>query len=80
MPVMDGFEVMKMLKGKKETAGIPVIVYSSAMNSRNRKKCKSLGAAECLDKSTPDNILVSKIKKSIKDKRKANGRDKNTDS
>ncbi|MBN2406193.1 MAG: hybrid sensor histidine kinase/response regulator [Elusimicrobia bacterium] len=56
MPHMDGFEVIKKLKENEKTRNIPVIVLSSSIDGKNRKKCMALGASDCLEKSSFEGI------------------------
>jgi CheY-like chemotaxis protein len=59
MPVMDGFEVLKMLKKDPQTQSIPVIVVSAASTGANVERARLLGAADFLVKSaSPDQVLA----------------------
>ncbi len=57
MPVMDGYEVMKILKSNSETKDIPVIVISANSDPESVRKAFDLGAVEFLSK--PANIVRS---------------------
>lgn len=51
MPVMDGFETLKQLKGDKKLAKIPVIVFSNLGQDDDKEKAKKLGAVDYLVKA-----------------------------
>lgn len=51
MPAMDGYEVMKELKGNPQTAFIPIVVMTALDIDGARVKALSLGASECVGKS-----------------------------
>jgi len=62
LPGMNGFEVLKKIKGEKETKDIPVIVLTnigSESIDSDRKLAMSLGAEDYMIKSlnTPEDIL-----------------------
>jgi CheY-like chemotaxis protein len=68
MPEMDGYEVMKALKSKPETANISIVVMTGIDIDGGRVKALSVGATEYLTKSggfdkmfkAIENILYSK--------------------
>ena len=47
MPKMDGFETLARIKSTPQHADIPVIIYSTACNEREKTMCKQLGAFLC---------------------------------
>ena len=51
MPKMDGYEVMRVLKGKPDTSNIPIIVLTGVEIDGGRVKALSLGATEYVTKS-----------------------------
>ena len=51
MPRMGGHEVMTVLKGKPDTAGIPIIVLTGVEINGGRVKALALGATEYVTKS-----------------------------
>ena len=51
MPKVDGYEVMKLLKGKPDTADIPIIVLTDVEINGGGVKALSMGAAEYVAKS-----------------------------
>ncbi len=76
MPVMDGYEVLKVLKSNVETKDIPAIIISANADPHNIKKAFDHGATEFLPK--PVNIeellvrvaTVLKIKKTDEELKK----------
>ncbi len=43
MPKVNGFDVLKIIKGDKRTLMIPVVVYTSSKEIDDIKKCNKLG-------------------------------------
>src|SRR6056297_115706 len=64
LPKMDGFEVLKKIKGNKETSNIPVILLTNLSQKEDRDKGLDLGAYDYLVKAhfMPSEV-VGKIKK-----------------
>lgn len=59
MPVMDGIELIKKLKGSGFFADIPVIVLSSKDSSKDRIECLKLGAEDYIMKPfNPEELLL----------------------
>ncbi len=50
MPEMDGYEVLKALKAKDETSGIPVVFVTANDNAEEQQKGIGMGAAGYLTK------------------------------
>lgn len=50
MPKMNGTETLREIKNKKEFKGIPVIIYSTSINSLEKEKCMELGADDYITK------------------------------
>lgn len=71
LPVMNGFDVLKVLKETETTKNIPVVMITNLSNGNEAEEAKLLGAADCLSKSenTPDEIL-KKVKTIIIDSAK----------
>jgi len=66
LPKMNGFDVLKMLKGNEMTKNIPVMVFSALNEEDKRKKSLSLGAVDYVAKSEVlPRDLIEKIKKYI---------------
>ena len=61
MPEIDGYEVMKILKGNPDTANIPIIVLTGVEIDGGRVKALSLGAAEYVTKSGGLGVLFATI-------------------
>ncbi|OHA66715.1 MAG: hypothetical protein A3C82_00635 [Candidatus Wildermuthbacteria bacterium RIFCSPHIGHO2_02_FULL_47_12] len=63
LPGIDGFEVLRQIKGSADTSGIPVIILSNLGQKDDVERGMKLGAADYLIKAhfTPGEILV-KIK------------------
>ncbi len=60
MPVMDGFQMLQALKGKKGVLP-PVIVVSNVSENLMWEQCKKLGATDFITKSDVDASDVWKI-------------------
>ena len=61
MPNMDGYEVIKRLKSKAETANIPIVLMTGIEIDGGRVKALSVGAAEYITKSSNFNKLYEAI-------------------
>lgn len=59
LPVMNGLDVLKVLKETDTTKGIPVIVVTNLSDGMEIEECRSLGVVDCILKAenTPDQIL-----------------------
>lgn len=66
MPELDGFELLKMVKGDAEIADIPILILSNLGSEDHIQKGLSLGAAGYIVKSqyTPSKV-VEKIKDTL---------------
>jgi len=64
MPKMNGYEMLKILKGKTETASIPVIILSGLGDDPELiKKAKELGVVDVINKGgVSAKEVVQKIK------------------
>jgi len=64
MPKMNGYEMLKILKEKEETASIPVIILSSlGADQELIEKSKQLGIVDIIDKgSVPAKEVVERVK------------------
>lgn len=60
LPVIDGFEVMKRIKGDKTLAGIPVIILTNLGDPEQIKTGLNLGASDYLVKAhfVPSEVLA----------------------
>jgi putative two-component system response regulator len=61
MPEMDGYEVIKVLKGKKETAHIPVIFLTAKTDGESELTGLSLGAIDYITKPFTPPLLLKRI-------------------
>jgi len=61
MPEMDGYEVIKILKGKKETEHIPVIFLTAKTDGTSELRGLSLGAIDYITKPFTPPLLVKRI-------------------
>jgi CheY-like chemotaxis protein len=62
MPVMDGFEVLKILKGHRSTKSIPVVVYSGASSASNIERARTLGAADFIPKASRVEEILRRVR------------------
>ena len=64
MPVVDGFQVLEILKQNKVKT--PVIILTNLSQAEDEKRSKDLGAVDFLVKSdTPLSSIIEKVKKLI---------------
>jgi putative two-component system response regulator len=61
MPEMDGYEVIRILKGDDRTAHIPVIFLTARIEPENEIKGLSLGAIDYITKPFSSELLVKRI-------------------
>jgi CheY-like chemotaxis protein len=52
MPVMNGFDVLKELRGGRDFSGLPVVIYSASNDAETREKAQRLGAQEFVAKAS----------------------------
>ncbi len=76
MPLLNGFEVLKVLKNDKRFYSIPVIMISSMDDTDSIYRCIELGADDYITKPFEKSILDARIiscieKKQLRDKEKA---------
>lgn len=68
LPKMDGFEVLKGLKGNEETKNIPVIILTNLEETGDIQKALELGATTYLVKSSYTlEEVVKKIEKAFEE-------------
>ena len=65
MPEMNGFEVLKHIKGSKEFNNIPVIMISSMDDKDSIYRCIKMGADDYVTKPLDKEILNARISSSI---------------
>lgn len=63
MPVLDGFEVLRRLKGDPATAGLPVIMLTALKRESDIVGALELGAADYLVKPFIPDELVMRIRR-----------------
>ena len=62
MPEMDGFEVAKLIKGRKKTKDIPIVFLTAAFKSEAfKEKGFAIGAIDYLTKPIDENQLINRI-------------------
>lgn len=63
MPGLDGFEVLRRLKGDSDTAGIPVVMLTARKSEDDVLQGLSLGATDYLVKPFMPQELITRITK-----------------
>lgn len=63
LPKIDGFEVLKSLKDKEDTAAIPVIVLTAKAEEEDRQRAMDLGANNYMTKPFKPQELWDVLKK-----------------
>jgi len=73
MPKMDGFETLARIKSTPQHAHLPVIIYSTACNEREKRLCRQLGAFLCerKGKSFGESLAFATRVKNILDEKKS---------
>ncbi len=66
MPVMDGFTVLEKLKNNYRTRDIPVVMLTSSTRSEDELKGIELGADDFLTKNADRDIILARIKNTLK--------------
>jgi DNA-binding response OmpR family regulator len=61
MPVMDGFEVCRLLKADKETNGIPVIFISALDETIDKVKAFSMGGVDYITKPFKSEEVLARV-------------------
>ena len=63
MPGIDGFEVLKWIRGRPEFGGIPVVVLTTSSDLKDIKRAYSLGANSFIAKEVEfaDTVGMSKV-------------------
>ena len=67
MPVMDGFELCRLLKGESKWAAVPLVVMSSSAEKSHMQRMLQYGAAAYLTKPFNLDQLVLSIEKILSD-------------
>ena len=66
MPDMNGFEVCRQLKDKKETASIPILFLTAENGLKNKVKGLDLGAADYVTKPFNAEELSARIRATMR--------------
>ncbi len=74
MPGLDGFEVLAHVRAIPATRNIAVIVVSGDLSEENAKRCRELGAVECLRKPAALPDLFAAIRRASRLGRAARAR------
>jgi len=69
MPELDGFEVLKQIKGDSRLRDLPVIVISALDDMDSILKCIEMGATDYLPKPFDVGLLRARLNASLADKR-----------
>ena len=67
MPVMDGFEVLKNLKGNPSTRAIPVVMLSAVPPVEGERNAISIGAEHYLAKPCDPDVLQLTVKVALRE-------------
>ncbi len=62
MPKVDGFEVLKVLKGKEDTRKIPIIVLTAKAEEEDKQRAMDLGADSYMTKPFKPQELWDRLK------------------
>lgn len=62
MPVMDGYEAIKVIRADDELKNIPIIAVTAKAMKEDRDKCISLGADDFVSKPIDMDALISLVK------------------
>jgi diguanylate cyclase (GGDEF)-like protein len=65
MPIMDGYEVLKILKKTEETCEIPVIIISGLNDREYEEKGLALGTADYISKPYSPGIIKLRVRNQI---------------
>ena len=63
MPDMDGFELLEIIKAKKEYANVPIIFLTAENDVQSEQKGLGIGAIDYITKPFGPMILLSRIDK-----------------
>lgn len=65
MPVMDGFEVLRVLKEDEGTASIPVIMLTSRDEITSYAEAHDLGAVDYISKPFEEAFLIKRVYRAL---------------
>ncbi len=63
MPVMDGFEAIRIIKSTEKSASIPIIALTANMTQEAEDRCKSVGCDSILLKPAIPAVVVNELKR-----------------
>lgn len=67
MPDIDGFELVKLIRGRKKTSHIPIILLTAAyLSDKYRQKGFEIGAEDYITKPIDDKLLINRLKSYIR--------------
>lgn len=62
MPVMDGYEALRVIRQEEKYSGIPVIAVTAKAMKGDREKCLEAGAHDYMPKPVNITALIEKMK------------------
>ena len=65
MPVMDGYEVLSLLKADDATKAIPIIFITGRDNSEDKEKAFKLGAVDFIQKNSGIDTIRAAVEKQL---------------
>jgi len=71
MPRMDGYELLSTLRAQATYRNLPVVVVTSRASEKHRQKAFAVGATEYLVKPYQDEMLLSLIRRLVRESRRA---------
>jgi CheY-like chemotaxis protein len=63
MPIKNGLDFLREIRGMDGFRSIPVILYSSFIDDQNYRAARSLGAFDCMRKPSEIPALTNQLKK-----------------
>ena len=63
LPVMNGFEVLRVLKGDADVAGVPVLLATPEDDLDGRRRGLELGAEDYITKPISPPVLLQRVEK-----------------
>ncbi|MCB9030260.1 MAG: type II/IV secretion system protein [Deltaproteobacteria bacterium] len=67
MPKVDGKEFLKKLRGNRDTHDTPVIILTAADTAVNEVSLLELGARDFVSKTTPAEVMLTRIRRLLQD-------------
>lgn len=68
MPVMDGFEVMKVLRNNPDTADLPVVMLTSRAADQSEQEAMGYGVAHYVSKPWQHDMLYAAVRTALRDR------------